>query len=121
MSSFTTEADLRFVGSYTFELLSPFEFHVGAYPSNDVIRVPAGFLTDLASVPQILWNLVPPHGKYAKAAIVHDYLYSFGIGTKEYADNVFLEGMTVLGVPKWKRMVMYTAVRLFGRGAYKKG
>lgn len=26
--------------------------------------------------------------------------------------------MTVLGVPKWKRTIMYYAVRLFGRGNY---
>lgn len=28
--------------------------------------------------------------------------------------------MTVLGVPKWKRIVMYMAVRWFGRGMYGK-
>ncbi|EEA3737075.1 DUF1353 domain-containing protein [Salmonella enterica] len=38
--------------------------------------------------------------------------------TKKEADKIFLDGMTVLGVPKWKRTVMYWAVRLFGRGDY---
>ncbi|EAA8643625.1 phage tail protein, partial [Salmonella enterica] len=28
------------------------------------------------------------------------------------------DGMTVLGVPQWKRIIMYYAVRLFGRGMY---
>ncbi|EKR1709092.1 DUF1353 domain-containing protein, partial [Salmonella enterica subsp. enterica serovar Carrau] len=36
------------------------------------------------------------------------------------ADLIFLDGMTVLGVPKWKRTVMYQAVRVFGRGGYGK-
>ncbi|EAT8298911.1 phage tail protein, partial [Salmonella enterica subsp. enterica serovar Kisarawe] len=27
----------------------------------------------------------------------------------------------VLGVPRWKRIVMYWAVRLFGRGMYGRG
>ncbi|EFQ2560931.1 DUF1353 domain-containing protein, partial [Salmonella enterica] len=40
--------------------------------------------------------------------------------TKKEADLIFLDGMTVLGVPKWKRTVMYWAVRLFGRGMYGK-
>lgn len=118
MSSFTTPADFRFVDGYCFELLAPFEFHVGSYPSVDVIQVPAGFVTDLASIPRWLWSVLPPHGQYAKAAIVHDYLYTKAIGSKAYADKVFLEGMEVLGVPKRKRKLMYTAVRLFGRGAY---
>ncbi|EKP8882834.1 DUF1353 domain-containing protein, partial [Salmonella enterica] len=40
--------------------------------------------------------------------------------TKKEADKIFLDGMTVLGVPKWKRTVMYWAVRVFGRGNYGK-
>ncbi|WP_368566270.1 DUF1353 domain-containing protein [Pseudoxanthomonas sp. UTMC 1351] len=39
-------------------------------------------------------------------------------GTKNQADSVFLEAMTVLRVPLWRRRLMYLAVRLFGRGAY---
>lgn len=118
MSSFTSPADLRMLEGRKWELLAPFEYHVGQYPSDDVIRVPAGFVTDLASVPRALWWMIPPHGRYAKAAIVHDYLYDQAIGTKEYADKVFLEAMEVLGVPAWKRRIMYAAVVAFGRGAY---
>lgn len=76
-------------------------------------------ITDLASVPRIFWTLLPPDGKYAKAAIIHDYLYDNAQRTKKEADRIFLDGMTVLGVPKWKRTVMYWAVRVFGRGMYR--
>lgn len=121
MSSFTTPADLRIVGTYIFEMLSDFSYHVGAYPSLDVVIVPAGFVTDLASIPRVLWSLLPPHGRYAKAAIIHDWLYATGIGgSREYADNVFLEAMEVLGVSVWKRSVIYWAVRAFGASKYKK-
>ncbi|EIL6509619.1 DUF1353 domain-containing protein, partial [Salmonella enterica] len=58
-------------------------------------------------------------GKYAKAAIIHDWMYDNALRTKKEADKIFLDGMTVLGVPKWKRAVMYQAVRLFGRGNYR--
>ncbi|MMS78136.1 DUF1353 domain-containing protein, partial [Salmonella enterica] len=53
-----------------------------------------------------------------KAAIIHDYLYDNALRTKWEADRIFLDGMTVLGVPRWKRTIMYWAVRLFGRGRY---
>lgn len=119
MSSFTTPADLRMLGNYRWALLADFEFHIGRYPSEQVIYVPAGTVTDLASVPRILWAVFPPHGEYAKAAIIHDHLYQQAIGTKRWADDVFLEAMTVLGVARWRRTVMYWAVRLFGRGSYK--
>jgi len=120
MSTFTTPAELRMLDQYRWELLSPFEYHVGDYPSEAVIRVPAGTMTDLASVPRVLWAIFPPHGRWAKAAIIHDYLYENAEVTREYADGVFLEAMAVLGVPRFTRSVMYWAVRLFGRGNYGK-
>lgn len=120
MSNFTTPADLRMLDNYRWQLISSFEYHIGSYPSDEVITVPAGTVTDLASVPRILWAIFPPHGRWAKAAIIHDYLYAQGIGTKEYADSVFNEAMAVLGVPPLKRNLMFLAVCLFGRGAYHK-
>lgn len=119
MSSFTTPADLRMLDDYRWQVLAPFEYHVGSYPSGTVISVPTGTVTDLATVPRLLWALFPPHGRYAKAAIVHDYLYAQAIGSKAYADRTFLEAMEVLGVSRFTRMVMYWTVRLFGRGNYR--
>ncbi|EOK4349625.1 DUF1353 domain-containing protein [Escherichia coli] len=37
-----------------------------------MISVPVGYVTDLASVPRILWSVFPPHGRYAKATIIHN-------------------------------------------------
>lgn len=119
MSSFTTPADLRIISPTQMMLLSPFAYHVGAYPSQDIITVPAGTVTDLATTPRWLWSVLPPFGHYAKAAIVHDYLYQQAVGSKRYADGVFLEAMTVLGVPRWRRVVMYWAVRVCGKGNYR--
>jgi Protein of unknown function (DUF1353) len=40
----------------------------------DVIHIPAGTRTDLASVPRAFWTLIPPHGAWEKAAVLHDHL-----------------------------------------------
>jgi hypothetical protein len=40
----------------------------------DVLTVPAGFQTDLASVPRLFWALLPPQGAYERAAVLHDWL-----------------------------------------------
>ncbi|ECC7442679.1 TPA: DUF1353 domain-containing protein [Salmonella enterica subsp. enterica serovar Newport] len=119
MSCFTTPAILEMLDHYLWRIHEPFEFYLSD-DNSDVISVPAGFITDLASVPRIFWTFIPPDGKYAKAAIIHDYLYDNALRTKKEADRIFLDGMTVLGVPKWKRIVMYLAVRIFGRGNYSK-
>jgi hypothetical protein len=118
VSSFTDPADLRIHGPYTFEVLAPFHYHIGEYPSEEVIEVKVGFVTDLASIPRILWAVLPPHGRYAKAAIVHDYMYVQAYKTNAFADQTFKEAMGVLGVGKAQRTLMYWAVRLFGRGNY---
>ncbi|WP_229996560.1 DUF1353 domain-containing protein, partial [Escherichia coli] len=105
------------LGDYRWRLVEPFEFWQTERP-DDVIYVPEGYVTDLASVPRILWSVFPPHGRYAKAAIIHDWLYDNALRTKAEADRIFLDAMKVLGVPRWRRVLMYAAVRLFGRGNY---
>lgn len=77
------------------------------------LKVPKGFITDLASVPRVLWVFFPPYGKYTEAAVVHDYLYSkindTGIN-RELADKIFNHIMKELGVSFYKRNSMYRAV-----------
>lgn len=109
MSCFTTPAILEMPGHYLWRVHEPFEFYLSD-DNSDVISVPAGFVTDLATVPRIFWSVMPPDGKYAKAAIIHDYLYDNALRTKKEANLIFLDGMTVPGAPKWKRIEMYLAV-----------
>lgn len=88
------------------------------------ITVPAGFVTDFASIPRALWVWLPPTGKYGKAAVIHDYLYRTGEAngeavTKDYADAVFRRAMEELGVGRVRRTLMWLAVSVFGRGIWK--
>ena len=83
------------------------------------ITVPKGAKTDFASIPRIFWPILPPVGRYSRAAVVHDYLYRHGLFTRKDCDLVFLHAMGELNVAKWKRIIMYRAVRLFGKSAYK--
>lgn len=86
---------------------------------NKAVEVPAGFITDFASVPRGMWNLYPKVGLYAPAAVVHDFMYRYGIYTRKIADDMFLHGMEDLKVSWLVRHTMHKAVRLFGRGNYK--
>jgi hypothetical protein len=43
--------------------------------TSTVIVAPRGFVTDFASIPEAFWSFgLSAHGRYSKAAIVHDYL-----------------------------------------------
>lgn len=95
-------------------LAATFQYHIGAFPSDDVITVPAGFVTDFASIPAILTPIFPVLGQSAKAAVVHDWLLVEGVRPRVVCDAIFLEAMTVLKVPVWRRTLMWLGVRLYG-------
>lgn len=88
--------------------------------------VPAGFRTDLSSIPKIVprW-LFPKLGPQNLPSVVHDWLYEDGVPgiTRAEADLMFLDGMAeaylrtserLPQVPAWRRRIMYWAVRAFG-------
>jgi hypothetical protein len=120
----------------TWELLQPL-VHESEHGS---FTVPAGFVTDLASVPRLLWCIVPPFGRHGPASVIHDALYRLrpkieysmpsGDGRPAFrcitelaraqADRIFRIAMIDDGVPKWRAWAMYLAVRLFGRSAWNR-
>ena len=87
------------------------------------VLVPAGFVTDFASVPRFFWRLIPPTGKYTRAAVVHDFLYrTKGLCTRSQADAVLFEAMKFpCHVGFFTRWTMWLAVRLGGHRCYKGG
>lgn len=112
---------LEYQDGRNWELVNEFDYHTDV-GSLGVVHVPALFYTDFASVPRFLWRVLPPTGRYGKAAVVHDYLYrTRGVATKAEADHVFLEAMTALGVGWWTRTCMYWGVRVFGGSSYRGG
>ena len=98
----------------TWIILHDFGYEIGDEGSGDVINVPIGTYTDFASVPRLLWAIFPRWGKYGNAAVIHDWLYWDQPRSRKESDDIFLEGMEVLEVPKWKRYAIYFAVRWFG-------
>jgi hypothetical protein len=121
MSAFLTELELRpLPDGRLWELLKGFGYYTGNGADDFLITVPAGFLTDFASVPRALWWLLPPWGKYGKAAVIHDYLYKTKPWSRRRCDSIFLEGMKVLGVSWATRTTMYAAVRAGGWLAWNK-
>lgn len=112
--------DTRYLDGRRWLLLKDFEF--ASQRIERLITVPAGFITDFASIPKPLWGLLPPTGIYGKAAVLHDYLYrTVGICSRGAADGVFLEAMEALGVGWLTRWIMYTGVRAGGHWSYKGG
>lgn len=96
------------------------QYEVGAEGSGRWVIVPAGFETDGATVPRLLWAILPSWGTYSRAAVVHDYLLVCikkgqphpEAPTRKDADLIFLEAMEVCGTHYVVRHTMFGAVRL---------
>ncbi len=120
-SSFRTPLYLEFQDDGIWRLTAPFEF--ASKETESIIRVPADFLTDFASVPQVFWNILPPTGRYGKAAVIHDWLYQTRnagthLCTRSEADSVLREGMDALGIDQVTRWTIYTGIRVGGWAAW---
>ena len=89
---------------------SDFAYRVNDDPG-DLVEVPAGFVTDFASVPRPLWWLYAPWGRHGHAAVLHDWGYYKQDRSRREYDGIFLEAMEVLGVRPFKRRMMWLAVR----------
>lgn len=113
MSQFTKPFIGELVGRNLWKVYEEFEYHVGSYPSDEIIVVPKGFITNFASVPRIFWSLISPIDEHGKAAVIHDYCYCVGSYSRKRSDKIFREGLQVLNVKPWKVFCMYWAVRLF--------
>lgn len=109
------------LGGDFYRVAESFRYYLGEKYAEQWVYAPAGMLTDLASIPQIVWNLLPPGGKYGAAAIVHDRLCNtlqltqagklISIDRKK-ADAILGEAMEILKVPFWKRILISSAVSL---------
>jgi hypothetical protein len=101
------------------KLLKPYRRHIC---NGFEVNIPAGFITDLASVPRLFWRIFPPYGKYTKAAIVHDYLYRTSeiMVTRKQADRYMVLLMKEDNVPFLSRWTMYISLRIFAKFAWKR-
>lgn len=115
-ATFPDEMDVRWLRIYAdgrrkFRMLTR---HRQIRPSGEVDEVYAGDESDGASIPRFLWRFESPYGPALETAVHHDRRYQLKIGTRAEADKLFLEGMIALGIPAWKRQLMYWGVRAWG-------
>jgi hypothetical protein len=83
------------------------------------VEVPEGFVSDLASIPRVFWTALKPEGRYAYAAVVHDYLYWTQTRPREEADEIFRIAMEDSKVDPGTVETVYQAVRRFGQAAWE--
>jgi hypothetical protein len=125
VSAFLTPLDMRLMrgpsglpllnrdGRQLYQLLAVFIYQ------SDIagpIVIPAGFVTDLASIPQLALSVF---GDIAQEpGVPHDFAYSTGCISRAMADDMLYEACILTGVPAWKAKLIYAGVRVGGAARY---
>jgi hypothetical protein len=118
-SCVTTPPAVVRLADNVFTLVLPLRYDIDG--TNESIVVPAGFVTDLASIPKALHWWEGKVDRSMAAAIVHDYLYWDQRCTKDEADAVLYLAMKEGGVWWFKRRAVYAGVRTpIGQKAFEK-
>ena len=87
-----------------------------------VYTIPAGFVSNLASMPRWLYPLIRPHGLSAIPSVKHDYRYIHlvGVGRLGYAraraaaDRQYRLDLLAEGMPRACAWLMWAGVRVGG-------
>lgn len=110
MSCFIILVIFEMSGYYFWCVYEFFEFYFSD-DNSDVISVLVGFVIDFVIVLCIFWLVMLLDGKYVKVVIIYDYFYNNVLCMKKEVNLIFLDGMIVFGVLKWKWIEMYLVVR----------
>jgi hypothetical protein len=104
---------------FDFTLCQPFYYKVNGIE----YTIPAGFTTDLASIPRALWSIYSPNkANTIPAAIIHDYIYFCpGEMAREEADSIFYDALIYKHVTKGTAFKYWLAVRTFGGSHFHDG
>lgn len=90
--------------------------------ANEAVEVPAGFITDFASIPPPLHLVLPRWGRYGRACVLHDYLcvrldaeapHPAAL-TRRRVDALFYDALIATGNARLLALAMWAAVRVDG-------
>lgn len=111
-------ADQGLKGLTEFVVIKEYTWLIGLTEGKVVI--PAGFVTDYASIPSWAAHFgFPKRGPYDAAAAIHDYFYWMQKCSRRQADKLMRIAMKESDVDWFRRNVIYFMVRIFGHFAWR--
>lgn len=111
-AQFLTDLSCRETKDDKWEVIEPLVYQSRLWET--LIEVPAGFITDFASVPRVPFVYMLYGDRAHRESVLHDYLYYMAMTTRKIADCIFLEAMESRGKSWFVRQGMYRGVRMGG-------
>jgi len=122
MAQFLTKLEVELVdqqaaqGRGTWRLLKTFQYQSDV--AKTTFTVPAGFVTDFASVPILPYIFTLVGDRASEAAVIHDWLYRTGTVGRKTSDLVLREAALACGCTRWQAWMLYLGVRIGGNSSY---
>ncbi len=120
---FLTKLSVEQIDENSFLITKPFQYLIeekelgrdfyDEKKGKSVVTVPAGFVTDFASVPRIPFVYARYGGRGQRAAVIHDYLYAVGYNRRK-SDKIFQLALLDCNLPKSISYAMWLGMRIFG-------
>ena len=89
-----------------------------------IFEAPEGYSWDGASIPRWAWTVMghPLEGDLRFASLVHDWLceHSQTAGDRMFADAVFFKLLEEAGLPRWRRVCLWLAVRFYAVAIWRR-
>lgn len=119
---FTTPCDIRVLKGGKVKLIAPLKFKYRGM----LITILAGYIWDLASIPDGLHDIVGDPFDYVMESGVHDPLYESGLFSRDECDLIFYLLLRSGGqfkdpVNKVRAKALYAGVRMGGGSHYRTG
>lgn len=110
---FSGNAQIELLGGRKAKLLRDFSYRD---PANRLWRARKDYVSDGASIPEILWSLEggPWAGSYRDAAIIHDFYCEDMSRSWEDTHDVFYDAMRSRGISEWEATRKHWAVYYLG-------
>jgi len=121
MSYFIAPLAAEQLGRWDWRLIRDLQL---ADPEHGLIVVPAGYLTNFASIRGLrvwlvlIYALLVGYGNASCA--VHDHLYDQGQLTRRQCDDVLYRALRAEGVARWRAWLFWAGVRIGGAKHYTK-
>jgi hypothetical protein len=117
MSEYLSPLIVRELDDKIWELTADFLYKSDLY--GGVIKIPAGFPTDFASVPRIIPIAYALLGDRAhRPAAIHDWLYACQALPRELADKIIKEAMALERISPFIKYPIYWGVKIGGQGSW---
>jgi hypothetical protein len=103
-------------GRQLYRVIEPFIYESDI--AGKTIIVPAGFVTDLASIPRLPIVYRELEQLADMPGVPHDFCYSTGFLDRDTADLMLKEACLLIGLSAWKAWAIYAGVRVGGSSHY---